>query len=297
MWEHIGRMLVQGLDVGAPQTGEQEASWSSVHSRLMMTDPALTMAAGDAHKVGHGQRQRQKLTEIAFESLGVSEFSLQPAQLPMIMSELVMDGIVVDLGHEMTQIVPVFEGMTDTRKARTFHVGGITMDAIFMKNWGKERAVLKETESKFNAFRARTKFKEELLSLAELFPPGLQTDEHQGPKHQLPDGAWFEVNWWKDEMHPIDAYLKPEKYEQWHTEFVRPLFTGKSTKQMHHARQPNFEGVEIVPPEHYPPISIQDETLRSKIVESPPKFPVTNALFRTIREYCEDEEIKDFDRL
>ena len=32
-------------------------------------------------------------------------------------------------------------------------------------------------------------------------------------------------------------------------------------------------------------------------MESPPKFPVTNALFRTIREYCEDEEIKDFDRL
>ena len=103
------------------------------------------------------------MTEIAFEALGVSEFSLQPAQLPMIMSELVMDGIVVDLGHEMTQIVPVFGGMTDIRKARSFNVGGITMDAILMKNWGKERAATKEYESKFNAFRARTKFKEEML--------------------------------------------------------------------------------------------------------------------------------------
>ena len=197
----------------------------------MMTDPALTMAAGDAHKVAHGQRQRQKVTEIAFEALGVSEFSLQPAQLPMIMSELVMDGIVVDLGHEMTQIVPIFGGMTDIRKAKTFNVGGITMDAILMKNWGKERAATKEYESKYNAFRARTKFKEEMLSLVERYPPEAQTDEHQGPKHQLPDGAWYEVNWWKDEMHPIDAYLKPEKYEQWHEDFLTPLSIGKSKVQ------------------------------------------------------------------
>ena len=46
-----------------------------------------------------------------------------------------MDGIVVDLGHEMTQIVPIFGGMTDIRKAKTFKVGGITMDSILMRLW------------------------------------------------------------------------------------------------------------------------------------------------------------------
>ena len=51
----------------------------------------------------------------------------------MMMSELCMDGIVVDLGHEMTQIVPIFGGMTDVRHVSTFKVGGITMDSMLMK--------------------------------------------------------------------------------------------------------------------------------------------------------------------
>ena len=32
-------------------------------------------------------------------------------------------------------------------------------------------------------------------------------------------------------MHPIDAYLKPEKYEQWHEDFLKPLSIGKSKVQ------------------------------------------------------------------
>ena len=48
----------------------------------------------------------------------------------MIMSELLMDGFVVDCGHEMTQIVPIYGGMTDIRKVMTFPVGGIHMDTI-----------------------------------------------------------------------------------------------------------------------------------------------------------------------
>ena len=126
-------MFVQGLEASAQD--DVTAGWGSVKSRLMMTDPALTMAANDNSLIRHAQRQREKICEIAFETLGVSEFSLQPAQLPMMMSELCMDGIVVDLGHEMTQIVPIFGGMTDIRKVSTYHVGGITMDSILMKQW------------------------------------------------------------------------------------------------------------------------------------------------------------------
>ena len=135
MWEHIGRMFVQGLE---GTQDDVQASWNSIHSRLMMTDPSLTMAANDQNLIERAQRQREKIAEIVFESLGVQEFSLQPAQLPMMMSELCMDGIVVDLGHEMTQIVPIFGGMTDIRKAQTFKVGGITMDSILMKLWEKD---------------------------------------------------------------------------------------------------------------------------------------------------------------
>ena len=73
MWEHIGRMFIQGLE---GTQDDVEASWNSVHSRLMMTDPSLTMAANDNNLIGHAQKQREKIAEIAFESLGVSEFSL-----------------------------------------------------------------------------------------------------------------------------------------------------------------------------------------------------------------------------
>ena len=53
MWEHIGRMFVQGME------GTQEdihASWNSVHSRLLMTDPSLTMAANDADLIRLAQK-------------------------------------------------------------------------------------------------------------------------------------------------------------------------------------------------------------------------------------------------
>ena len=53
----------------------------------------------------------------------------------MLMLELCMDGIVVDLGHEMTQIVPIYDGMTDIRKVSTFNVGGITMESMLMELW------------------------------------------------------------------------------------------------------------------------------------------------------------------
>ena len=43
---------------------------------------------------------------------------------------------------------------------------------------------------------------------------------------------------------------------------------------------------------------IKKETLRNKMVEgAKPKFPVTDVLFKTMREYCEEEEITEFDRL
>ena len=45
MWENIGLMFVQGLEASAQD--DVTAGWGSVKSRLMMTDPALTMAAND----------------------------------------------------------------------------------------------------------------------------------------------------------------------------------------------------------------------------------------------------------
>lgn len=45
IWKHMGQMLVQSLP--NVNLDDQDASWHSVHSRLMMTDPSFTMAAND----------------------------------------------------------------------------------------------------------------------------------------------------------------------------------------------------------------------------------------------------------
>ena len=44
IFSHIGRMFVQGMEIA---NEDHEASWHSLHSRLMMTDPSQTMARND----------------------------------------------------------------------------------------------------------------------------------------------------------------------------------------------------------------------------------------------------------
>ena len=80
----------------------------------------------------------------------------------MIMSELVVDGFVVDLGHEMTQIVPVYGGMTDFRKAMTFPVGGLMMDTVLtrMRRDREDNSELL-TDNKYVHYMTRIRFKED----------------------------------------------------------------------------------------------------------------------------------------
>ena len=79
--------------------------------------------------IDKAMRQRAEWVETAFETLGISEFCLVPSQKLMLMSEMQLDGIVVDLGHEMTQIVPIMDGQVSYRQVKTFPVGGALIDA------------------------------------------------------------------------------------------------------------------------------------------------------------------------
>ena len=109
MWDQIGKSFVQGVP-GFQAKDIVDAGFESMPSKLMMTDPSLTMSAGNKQEVAQSLRQRSKISEIAFEELKVDALSLIPSQLPMLLSELQYDGVVVDLGHEMTQIVPFQNG-------------------------------------------------------------------------------------------------------------------------------------------------------------------------------------------
>jgi len=62
--------------------------------------------------------------------LNVQELAIIPPQFTMLLSELVIDGVVVDIGHELTQIVPFIDGRASYHKARTFPVGAMFIDHV-----------------------------------------------------------------------------------------------------------------------------------------------------------------------
>ena len=129
-----------------------------------------------------------------------------------------MDGIVLDFGHEMTQMVPIFGGMVDIRKINTFPVGGITMDSIFMKMLRDQESfnAIKgtATTNKFTHFRTRTKFKEELSKLRSTDGrpvPGVVSAN--GRKfYRLPDGQFLEIDFEDQAMRPTDCYFSRSVY-------------------------------------------------------------------------------------
>lgn len=107
------------------------------------------------------------------------------------MSELQTGGFVVDIGHEMTQIVPIFGGITDIRKVSTFPVGGQTMDRIIQQQFKLSH---KPTdESSINNYRVgyclRANFKEE-MNKQEI----INLRENDGKAmFELPDGNFIDI--------------------------------------------------------------------------------------------------------
>ena len=77
MWDNMGKMYATGVEGNGGN--DREVGWDTFHSRLEMTDPSFTMAANNDKLIKKAEAQRSKISEIAFESLGVSELSLLPA--------------------------------------------------------------------------------------------------------------------------------------------------------------------------------------------------------------------------
>jgi actin-related protein len=95
-----------------------------------MTESSLTLSEGNEKFLRESRKYREKLVKKAFEELKVAQFALVPPQLPMLMSEMVLDGVVVDIGHEVTQIVPFVDGRACYHKAAAFPAAGMFVDHI-----------------------------------------------------------------------------------------------------------------------------------------------------------------------
>mmetsp|Transcript_16992 Transcript_16992/g.22881 ORF Transcript_16992/g.22881 Transcript_16992/m.22881 type:complete len:147 (+) Transcript_16992:688-1128(+) len=146
----------------------------------------------------------------------------------MLMSELVMDGFVVDLGHEMTQIVPIFGGMTDIRKVMTFPVGGIHMDSILSRMRRDMRSLeLSYSDSKYVHFMTRVRFKEDLLRLCRFDQrnPNLVRPPN-GANHfyKLPDDQFLEVDLDDENINPVSLYTSHEAYRDNFADVIKPIF-------------------------------------------------------------------------
>lgn len=99
-------------------------------TRLIMTEPSMTIAGGDPKRIEQSKIYRGKLLEKVFENLRVHSVCFVSPQLPMLLSEMVLDGLVVDVGHEVTQIVPFIDGRASYHKAVVFPVAGMFVDYV-----------------------------------------------------------------------------------------------------------------------------------------------------------------------
>ena len=147
----------------------------------------------------------------------------------MIMSELVLDGFVVDLGHEMTQIVPIYGGMTDFRKAMTFPVGGLMMDTVLARLRRDKRDVTREalTDNKYVHYMTRIRFKEDQLRLCKWDSKNTSlTKDADSDNHfyQLPDDQLLEVDLENPNFNPVKLYTDHNYYTENFSGVIKPVF-------------------------------------------------------------------------
>ena len=97
----------------------------------------------------------------------------------MLLSELQYDGVVIDLGHEMTQLVPFSNGHASFHQTNTFPVGGLCIDALFLKEPGKTN---NRRPNKFEGYEIRREYKEKLSTVC------LGIKENKNEPYTMPDG-------------------------------------------------------------------------------------------------------------
>lgn len=183
---------------------------------LLVTEPALNPAS-----------QREALATHAFETLGVPALFVSPqATLPLYAAGRTT-GVVVDVGHGVTQVVPVYEGMAlshavvrsdvagDAVTARLHHLlrsAGLVLDG----SSGME--VVRELKEAVCHVAADPKAAEAEAAARAAAPASSSGDS--GPTYRLPDGRVFAVG--------PEAFRAPEL-------LFRPTTAGIDSPGLHEA--------------------------------------------------------------
>jgi actin len=70
------------------------------------------------------KHHREKLTELMFESLNIGSFNLTSAPVLSFMTSGKSQGIIIESGHHITQVVPIYEHIRFYEASRTLNFGG-----------------------------------------------------------------------------------------------------------------------------------------------------------------------------
>lgn len=103
------------------------------------------------------QRQREKLLQVIFETFQVPSFYLGKQPIFSIYSSGQKTGISVDIGYEMTQIVPVVEGSIVSSAMTTQNFGGKTITDYFLKALKERGCALSELSANLVANEVKEK--------------------------------------------------------------------------------------------------------------------------------------------
>ena len=94
------------------------------------------------------------------------------------------------------------------------------------------------------------------------------------------------------DMHPIYLYTDKRAYSDLFPEVIRPVFCGIQKNSRVH-----FDGT-LIKPKKVPKGEVMTQNLMNRMVEDmEAKFPLTEYVFKCMRDYAEDEEIRDYAQL
>jgi actin-related protein len=171
---------------------------------------------------GNSKRVREEFTEIFFESFEVGKFYLGLQPVFGLYATGRTTGVVVDLGHQVSYAVPVYEGYALPHLIKNIGIGGETLNLHFRTLLEKNNGILIENKTILE------KLKHESCYVAEDFDLELgQSTVSQ--KYELPDGKKIEIGY--------ERILCPEALFQ-------PMLIARTTTNSSEANS-SFEGIHI----------------------------------------------------
>ena len=219
----------------------------------------------------------------------------------MLLSELQYDGVVIDLGHEMTQIVPFQNGHASFHQTKTFPVGGLCIDAIFLeqlKSADLSNQIPNGTrQSKFFGYDVRRHIKEKLSEV--ITHEKTKRSEKLGP-YSLPDGTLIKVDHNDMILNGLECYLDQQQYND-NEHIIKGLnvgapFMGDSRGLPKMTTRLSSFGVEQVAKTIK--TNFKSVSLRGGVsLNFAQRAPITEELFSCVKTFCEDEEIKEYEQV